>query len=119
VVLALKDRLIGEATIEPTAEQPALEALFGTALTTPAASVAELEDRTRALCGALVSTPQFLLSGLASRGAPTIPLLTPDAASFDTTCTTIAGLRLPANLPVTCPPGTLSVGGLTPTPPGP
>lgn len=119
VVLAIKDRLVGEAMIEPTSEQPALEALFGASMSDPASGVTDLEDRARALCGVLVSTPQFLLGGLASRGAAEVPLLTPDSASFDTTCAVIAGVTLPGALTVTCAPGTLTVEGSTPEPPAP
>ncbi|MBK9037447.1 MAG: hypothetical protein IPL61_40420 [Myxococcales bacterium] len=38
VVLVLKDRLVGEASIEPTAEAPALAAVLGSALDAPAAA---------------------------------------------------------------------------------
>lgn len=78
VVVALKDRLVNEATIDvPSGEAAAIEALFGAALTAPASGVADLEGSTRRLCGALLSSPQFLLSGIADPVVGEVPSLNP------------------------------------------
>ena len=68
VVLALKDRIIAEPTIDAESpdEAAGLEALFGAPLATPAREVTELEARARRFCGVLLGSPQFLLGGLAT-----------------------------------------------------
>ena len=81
VVVALKDRLVNETSIDETAggsgEGAALEALFGAPLDSPASSVPSLEAATRRYCGVLLSTPQFLLSGLAEPAMGPTPALNP------------------------------------------
>lgn len=84
VVVALKDRLVNETSIDeiPVAsggsgEAAAVEALFGAALGDPASSVADLDGATRRLCGALLSSPQFLLSGIADPSVAEVPSLNP------------------------------------------
>jgi hypothetical protein len=90
VVVALKDRLIGEPAVDDPAERAALEALLGGGLDTPAAEVPELAARVRQLCGVLLSSPQFLLSGAAGQGGA-VPRLTPAAWQFDAVCGRVAG----------------------------
>jgi hypothetical protein len=109
VVVALKDRVIGESVVADTSERPALEALFGAALDTPASSVANLENVTRRYCGMLLSTPQFLLGGLAVPDGAATPALTPAEASFDTVCGALAGRGLSEGLTLSCTPGGLTV----------
>ncbi|HEU4537516.1 MAG TPA: hypothetical protein VFS00_25530, partial [Polyangiaceae bacterium] len=93
LVVALKDRLIGDASIDEAAERPALEALFGAALDeTPASAVDPL--KLRALCGALVSTPQMLLTGAPNPDASAVPALTPPGARYDAFCADFAGNTL-------------------------
>lgn len=82
VVVALKDRLVNEASIDETpaasggsGEAEAIEALFGASLDDPTSAVADLEGSTRQLCGALLSSPQFLLGGLADPTNGPVPLL--------------------------------------------
>ncbi len=104
VVAVVKDRLVGEPAIEPTAEAPALAAVLGTALTTPAANL----DVTavRRLCGVLLSSPQFVLSGVAGRGgvAPTLVVGGDDQAA---TCARIAAAP-PAGWTIACDGGVLT-----------
>ncbi len=61
-IIALKDRLTGEPTIEPTAEKPALEALLGGPL--GSTDLSNLDGKLRTVCGVLVSTPQLMLGGI-------------------------------------------------------
>lgn len=80
VVVALKDRLVNETAIDETGgsgEAAAIEALYGASLDSPASGVANLEGSTRQLCGALLSSPQFLLSGLADPTNGPTPTLNP------------------------------------------
>jgi hypothetical protein len=106
VAAALKDRLVGEPDIAG-AEQSAIEALFGAGLADPASGVTDLEDRARRFCGVLVSSPQFLLGGIAARGGD-VPVLTPDDASYDAVCAAIAARGL-ADLSLTCGDGSVTV----------
>ena len=115
VVAALKDRLIGQQGIgdEPgdsgASERAAVESLFGVPLATVAADASDLEAHARALCGVLLSSPQFVLTGMAAPDASTIPLLTPDAASYDAICSSLADRGLRDGLILTCGDSALSV----------
>lgn len=92
LVRALKDRLIGEPGIDGGAERTALTGLIGP-LDAPAAAVTA--DRLRAVCGALVEAPQFLLQGIAGLGGAR-PALTPPSASYAAICGALeAGLGVP------------------------
>jgi len=77
IVLALKDRIIVDSSIQtstptdaPSSETAALLALFGAALnsnvdvSSPAA-IAALIAKMRSYCGVLLETPQFFLAGIA------------------------------------------------------
>lgn len=114
VVVAIKDRLIGEPSIATAGTPPeseALAALLGGPLDRVASTVTDLEARARALCGVLLSSPQFVLSGAAGRGGD-VPRLTPEAWRFDAVCEQVAP-RFAAGeggLTVTCAgDGTLTV----------
>ncbi len=63
-VLALKERLINDTSFDG-AERQQLEALFGGSLDQPAAGVVNLESSLRVVCGALLASPQFQLTGVA------------------------------------------------------
>ncbi|MCB9559806.1 MAG: hypothetical protein H6709_04940 [Kofleriaceae bacterium] len=113
-IVALKDRLIGEPFVDDggsPSERATLATVFGGALDRPASDVTDLEARLRVLCGALLSSPQFLLSGAAGRGGE-VPALTPPAWRFDAVCADV-GPRLAdgdAGLTVSCGgDGTLTV----------
>jgi hypothetical protein len=86
VVAALKDRLIGEPAIAAGVEHDALAAMVGT-LEGPASAVTAAQARQ--LCGALVSSPQFLMQGMAGRGGDR-PKLTPPAEDYDTICADVS-----------------------------
>jgi hypothetical protein len=111
VVVAVKDRLVGEPTVAAGAETTALEAMFGAALTAPASGVTGLEDKVRQLCGVLVSSPQFVLSGAAGRGGA-VPALTPAEWQFDAVCADV-GPRVAdfggSGIGVECAAGALTV----------
>ena len=110
VVVAIKDRLIGEPSVDG-GEAAALEDLFGAALTAPASGVADLEGKVRQLCGVLLSSPQFVLSGAAGRGGEA-PRLTPSAWQFDPVCADV-GPRVAdfggSGIAVECAAGALTV----------
>lgn len=101
-IIALKDRLLGEPWIEPTVEQPGLEALIGAPLAS--SDLGSLDNKLRSVCGVLVSTPQFMLGGLAPKDAVDIPKLTPPDISYDATCNYVAQYLAVSGAPyaVTC-----------------
>ena len=107
-MLALKDRLLSDPSIGDAGEQTALEAALGAGLDTPAAG-ADLEARLRLVCGALLSSPQFLLGGQSSQIASPLPKLTAPELGFDPLCSAVAGRPLPEKLTVTCSDGHLTV----------
>ncbi len=115
VVAALKDRLIGEPTIEEGEEAAAITEIVGV-LEDPASSVTASE--LRQVCGALVGSPQFLLQGIAGRGGER-PLLTPTSAGYDAVCADLAATGIGvAGRVVTCGTGTLTLaeGRMKPAP---
>src|SRR5690606_4392204 len=65
---AIKDRLITEPTIAGPAEIAAIEGVLGLSLDTPMSDVnpGQLETAARRFTGMLLSTPQFMLSGVPS-----------------------------------------------------
>lgn len=77
VMLALKDRLLADASIQTTTptgvtqtESAAFAALFGIALTaepdlSTTAATDAFEEKVRDSCGILLETPQFMLAGIA------------------------------------------------------
>jgi len=105
-IAALKDRLIGEPSIDDGAEATALAAIVGD-LAGPASDVSV--DELRRVCGALLGSPQFLLQGIAGRGGPR-PVLTPANAGYAAVCNELAasGVALPG-LAVSCPHGALTL----------
>jgi hypothetical protein len=108
LVVAMKDRIVGDASaVDDAAERAALEAVFGVGLDTAVTSVTDLDAKTRAVCGVLMSSPQFLLGGFAPDSAA-VPSLTPAGASYDTACAEVAA-RGVAGHTLTCD----GSGGLT------
>jgi len=104
VVRAVKDRLIGEPTIQ-AGESPALEALLGP-LTAPATAIDPVA--LRHYCGVLLGSPQFTLSGLAGRDGE-VPLLTPASAGTSAVCDRIDGVAIGGGKHVACAAETLSI----------
>ena len=92
VVLTLKDRLIGEPNLDADVpdgmpgdfESQSIQGVFGGySLSTPVSYIGEggLEDGARAYCGALVTSPQFMLAGIrpAEQGEfPRLRVCSPD-----------------------------------------
>jgi hypothetical protein len=99
LVLALKDRVLSEAFVDDAGERPALEALLGVSLDAPAAQAGE--DGVRRVCGALLSSPQFLLGGSARQERDPVPLLTPPELGYGPVCQAVAG-HAPAGVTITC-----------------
>ena len=114
VVMALKDRLVGEPTIEDGAEHDAIVAIVGP-LDAPGGNANA--GALRRVCAALLESPQFLLSGIAGRGGE-VPKLTPADASYDTTCAALAATGIGvAGRAVTCGPGTITLAAARTKPP--
>jgi hypothetical protein len=101
LIIALKDRLLGRATIDETKERPALEAMLGTTLDADGNALTDPATSLRKLCGVMVSSPQFLLAGITPKDARTVPSLTPVSASYGAICRQVAAV-LPPSLKVTC-----------------
>jgi len=99
-VLALKDRLLGEPAFSSEAEKNALVSLLGP-LDAPATSLVD-DAPLRAVCGAMLSSPAFLLSGLAPPDTRSTPRLTPEGASYRATCQRIAKIGLPDGMTLSC-----------------
>jgi len=101
-VIALKDRLVGEPWVDTASEKPQIEALLGMSLADT--SLLGLDARLRAVCGVLVSSPQFLLGGMPPRDAEAAPKLTPAEVSYQATCNDIASsvAQIGAPYVVTC-----------------
>ena len=81
--MALKDRLIGEPFVDDS-ERPALEALLGVSL--DGAPTVDIEPSLRLVCGAYVSSPQFLLAGVPSEDAAEVPRLVAAEDGFAAVC---------------------------------
>lgn len=78
VVLAMKDRILNEALIDEAAgsdEKAGIEGIFGVPLDTKVSGVANLEAKSRRLCGVYLSTPQFLLGGFSDAEVRAVPVL--------------------------------------------
>jgi hypothetical protein len=90
LVAALKDRLVGEPSIADGPERAALEALLGATLDAPAASIDE--TALRAVCGAIASSPQMLLSGLPAPDGAAPPALTAPEDGYGALCERLAGV---------------------------
>jgi hypothetical protein len=86
VVLALKDRLIGDPVLVFDAEKAALATIIGP-LDAPASAVTA--DAARQVCGAMLETPQFLLQGIAARGGD-VPRLS--LVHYDQVCADVAAV---------------------------
>lgn len=103
VVAVIKDRLVGEP-VAADGEAEAIAAVLGVPLTGPAATLDVASARR--LCGALLASPQFLLTGVAARGGPPPTLVLP-GDGFDEACARIADAAL-VGWAVTCGPGSLT-----------
>ena len=103
LVIALKDRIIGEPVLGADETAP-LEALLGP-LTAPASAVDAVV--LRHYCGVLLGTPQFTFSGLPGRGG-TVPL-TPENARAPAVCARLEGVPIGDGKALACRAGELEV----------
>lgn len=109
VIIALKDRLVGEPWIENTKEKPLIADLVGSNLDDK--SLAFLDVRVRAYCGVLVSSPQFMLGGMVPADTNAMPKLSLPGTSYDAMCMNIAASagQIAAPYTITCEPGKVTV----------
>jgi hypothetical protein len=98
-VLALKDRLLGEPSVDPAGEEPLLEALLGDRLSSR--ELSGLDARLRKVCGVFVSSPQFMLAGTVPGDTRVVPKLTPPEHSYEASKGSLESLlsRTPAGNP--------------------
>jgi hypothetical protein len=107
-IVALKDRLVGEPWVDAVGERAQIEAVVGTNLGNT--NLVGLEARLRSFCGALVSSPQFMLGGLVPKDTQVIPKLTPADVSYEGTCNYVAYVvgQIGAPYAVTCAPASVT-----------
>ena len=86
-VALLKDRLVGEPYVAQSERAP-IEQLLGAKLTDKIGSK-DGAGRLRRVCGALVSTPQFLLGGVVPSDRQSTPALTPASVTYPAMCAAI------------------------------
>jgi hypothetical protein len=103
LVQALKDRMVGSAGIDAELELPALEALLEHPLSAKVTALASPAGALRKVCGAIASSPQFLLNGINSNEDGVVPSLTPGPFSYATLCAALAEQQPFAGLSVACP----------------
>ncbi len=104
LVRALKDRIVSEPVIQP-GESSVLEALLGP-MEAPASNVDP--DSFRHLCGVLLGSPQFTLSGLPGRDGE-VPLLTPAGASTTAVCNRLEGVSVGGGKHARCANDTITI----------
>jgi hypothetical protein len=105
-----KDRLVGEPDIDADGEQPALEAMLGVSLDSPPSALgADPTAPLRRVCGALLSSPQFLMGGIAPVDHEQAPTLTPPSSRYRTVCQQIADTGLTDGLKLVCNEGSLTL----------
>ena len=103
LVVAMKDRLINEPDLV-VKEGPLCADLFGAdSLDTPISDLPNWQARMRYYCGVLLSTPQFLLTGVAGATQETAPKLTVGPDTYSDHCEYWASIIYdPAVWTVTC-----------------
>lgn len=105
LVKVLKDRIMGETTVETTIEKPLLANMVGASLDADASTVPDLDGSLRQVCGAMITSPQFLLLGIQPKDGSEVPAQTPAAYSYETLCLRVAALPMADKLSVTCASG--------------
>jgi hypothetical protein len=111
VIAVVKDRLVGEPVDTSGEEAAAIAALVGQPLDAPAAMLSA--PALRRFCGVVMSSPQFVLGGLAGRGGAA-GRITLAGDGFDDACARIAAVAIPG-WTVTCATGALTATA-TPAP---
>jgi len=96
-ILALKDRLTGEPTVDAKVEKPALEALIGGSLAS--VDLGNLDAKLRTVCGVLVSTPQHMLGGIPPKDTRDVPRLTPPDVTYQGACGVLSSYLASAGTP--------------------
>ena len=81
VVLAVKERFIHDTRLDAD-ERALLEGLFEGSLDRPASDIADLDARLRVVCGALLASPQFQLTGVSSTTPSSPARLQPPVAEI-------------------------------------
>jgi hypothetical protein len=99
VLVAVKDRLIGEPWIEPNQEKPLVANLVTGNLNDTKSDLWDLQARV--YCGVLVSSPQFMLGGIVPRDAQEIPKLTLPEVSYSTLCSNLTAVAKLNDAPYT------------------
>jgi len=116
VVEVIKDHFVGQTAVSEvtgqsgTSEKAALEQMFGASLDSLANSVTDLEGAARLMCGALMSSPQLLLTNLESPPGGAVPALTPPAFQYGKVCDDLASIGLSHNLSLSCTSDSLTIG---------
>lgn len=109
VLVAVKDRLVGEPSIEPTQEKPIIANLVTGNFDDKKSDFWELQARV--YCGVLVASPQFMLGGMVPRDAQEIPKLTLPQFSYTTLCANLVADAKLTQAPyvMTCGPNGITV----------
>jgi hypothetical protein len=101
-VAVLKDRIMGEPLGADAEERALLESVLGASLEDPLTTLEDADTALRRVCGAFISTPQFMLMGVAAPDAAQSPQLTLPSASYASVCIRLAASSLPGGLSVSC-----------------
>lgn len=104
VLTVLKDRFMSDLKLDD-AEKKLLVDMMGASLASPASSVADLNGSLRRVCGAMISSPQFLMLGVQAKDGSTVAAAVPAAYNYDAFCTKLAAVSLPDNLTISCTSG--------------
>jgi hypothetical protein len=105
VVAALKDRIMGEPLAADPDERALIEAMLDASLDDPLSTLDDADDALRRVCGAFISTPQFMLLGINASDGALAPALTPPSSSYSAVCIRLAAASLPDGLTVSCSAG--------------
>ena len=113
---SIKDRLISTPDIVEWEEQILISALFGAAsLDTAIEEIDNVETKTRALCGILLQSPQYLLTGIAPPDQVTSPRLIINNETYQSRCEFWATSILKTmNQSVTCESNSVSIQPIDP-----
>jgi hypothetical protein len=99
----LKDRIMGDTAFS-VAEKPLIQLIGGASFNSDASTIPDLNGTLRRICGAMIASPQFLLTGLQPKDGTEVPAQTPTTYSYQNMCTQLAALPL-TGLSVTCTSG--------------
>jgi len=114
LVSVLKDRIMGETKVTSATEKSMLEGIFGASLNSDANALVDLQTSLRKVCGAMITTPQFLMLGIQPKDGSEIPKVTPASANYQALCTKVAALPLSDKLSITCTSGEPLTVNVTP-----